>query len=113
MNPEILGFPFGDQRETRLGHVGEERRGKGVAAKRARAVSDRRREGREAGRARLGRGVGPRLGFQELSLPFFYFFSVSFSKSFPNRILKAQIISNQQKSTQKKICLSMNAKACC
>ena len=47
------------------------------------------------------------------SLFFIYFFSVSFSKVFPNRILKAQIISNQQKSAQNKICLGMNAKACC
>jgi hypothetical protein len=56
----------------------------------------------ERERSRPGaRGVGPRLGFQEFSLFFFYFFSVSFSKAFPNRILKAQ----------NKICLSMNAQS--
>ena len=72
-------------------------------------------EGREGKRAARGWAGELGLGLDSRSFLFFffYFFSVSFSKSFPNRILKAQIISNQQKSTQKKICLSMNAKACC
>jgi hypothetical protein len=42
--------------------------------------------------------------------PFFFFsFLVSFPKHSPNRILKAQFISNQKQPTQNKICLSMNA----
>jgi hypothetical protein len=66
----------------------------------------------------LGRSGEERWGFgwagggTRGSSPFLFFpisFLFSFPKPFPNSILKAQFISNQEQSTQNKICIGMNA----
>jgi len=65
---------------------------------------------REMGRGKRKWGSWASAGFPR-GFPFFFFFFFldSFPKHFPNRIWKAQFISNQKQSTQDKICLSMNA----
>ena len=89
---------LGPGRRSQRGRESGETRAAGKGGPRERFWASRRgKEKEQAG----GEGSWASAWIPGVFSLFFYFFSVSFSKAFPNRILKAQ----------NKICLSMNAQS--